>query len=101
MGQAAAATNSSDNRAAMWKRIGLGSLFGLAWAASLRGWMTVLALKFGETPSVSWSGTFGGILIPSLFMGGVVGWAVYEAETIGGTRWRWALLSPLFMVLGP
>jgi len=44
---------------------------------------------------------FGGILIPSLLMGAVVGWAVYEAETVGGTRWRWALLSPLFMVIGP
>jgi hypothetical protein len=63
--------------------------------------MTVLALHFGETSHFSWGGTFGAILIPAALVGALLGWAAYDAETSGGKRWRWAVLSPLLLMVAP
>ncbi len=79
----------------------LGAILGLAWAASLRAWMTTLALHLGDQPSLTWLGTFVGILLPAALMGALVGRAFYVAKTSDRERWRWVILSPLLLVLGP
>lgn len=70
----------------------LGGLCGLAWAAGLRGFMAQIVR---EDSSVSWSGTFGYILLPGLLIGLLLGWAEHLRSTGGSRRWRWLALSPL------
>jgi hypothetical protein len=48
-----------------------------------------------EDSSVSWSGTFGWILLPGLLIGALLGWAEYIRTTGGRRGWRWLALSPL------
>src|SRR4051812_10777918 len=45
--------------------VGLCGLFGFAWAAGLRGFMTEIAQN---ESNVSWSGTFGWVLLPGLLL---------------------------------
>jgi len=52
--------------------IALGGICGLAWSASLRGWMTQLA---GTESSFTWTGTFLLVLLPGVLVGGLLGWA--------------------------
>jgi len=70
----------------------LGGLCGLAWAAGMRGFMAQLVQ---EDSSVSWSGTFGYILLPGLLIGLLLGWAEHLRRSGGRRRWRWLALSPL------
>jgi len=70
----------------------LGGLCGLAWAAGMRGFMAQLVQ---EDSTVSWSGTFGYILLPGLLIGLLLGWAEYLRRTGGRRHWRWLALSPL------
>jgi hypothetical protein len=70
----------------------LGGLSGLAWAAGLRGFMAQIV---HEDSGVSWSGTFGYILLPGLLIGLLLGWAEHLRRTGGRRRWRWLALSPL------
>ena len=70
----------------------LGGLCGLAWAAGLRGFMAQIV---DEDSSVSWSGTFGYILLPGLVIGLLLGWAEQLRSTRGRRRRRWLALSPL------
>ncbi len=78
-----------------------GAVLGLAWGAALRGWMVVLALEFGERPHFTWQGTFGGILLPAAVVGAILGVSA-SAEGPSARKWsRWAILSPLLLVLGP
>jgi hypothetical protein len=93
--------NLATHHHTMTKRIIIGSFLGLAWGASLRAWMVVLALEGGERSHFTWSGTFGGILLPAALMGVILGGATHTAETSGKTRWRWAILSPLLLIAGP
>jgi hypothetical protein len=86
---------------AITRRVAIGSFLGLAWGASLRAWMALLALKFGERPQFTGEGTFGAILLPTALVGAMLGGAAYVAETSGSKRWRWATLLPLLLVLGP
>jgi hypothetical protein len=95
------ASNLAIQRRAMVHRVAVGTLLGLAWGASLRAWMVVLALEFGERPHFTWQGTFGAILLPAALMGAILGGATHAAETSAKTRWRWATLSPLLLVIGP
>ena len=69
----------------------LGGLCGFAWAAGLRGFMAQIV----EDSSVSWSGTFGYILLPGLVTGLLLGWAENLRRTGGRRGWRWLALSPL------
>ena len=70
----------------------VGGVCGLAWAASLRGFMTQLA---GSDSTVSWLGTFGWILAPGVATGLLLAWAEYVRRTGGRRGWRWLALSPL------
>lgn len=70
----------------------LGGLCGVAWAAGLRGFMAQVAQ---QDSSVSWSGTFGYLLLPGLIVGLLLGWAEHVRRTGGRPYWRWLALSPL------
>ena len=72
--------------------LSLGAVCGLAWAASLRGFMAQVA---GAESGVSWSGTFGWILAPGVATGLLLAWAEYIRRTGGRRGWRWLALAPL------
>jgi hypothetical protein len=82
-------TKRTDSRAAAL--VIEGGVCGLAWAAGLRGFMAQIA----DQSSVSWSGTFGYILLPGLAIGMLLGWAEHLRRTGGRRGWRWLALSPL------
>lgn len=70
----------------------VGGVCGLAWAASLRGFMSQIA---ATDSTVSWLGTFGWILLPGVITGALLAWAEH-LRRIGGRRgWRWLALAPL------
>ena len=71
--------------------VAFGGLCGFAWAAGLRGFMTQIA---GDESAVSWSGTFGWVLVPGLVIGMLLGWAEHLRRTGGRRRWRWLALAP-------
>ncbi len=70
----------------------VGAACGLAWASSLRAFMSAIAQR--ET-SVEWVGTFVWILLPSALIGALLGWAELVRRTGGRAHWRWLALSPL------
>ncbi len=74
------------------KLIAFGALAGLAWAASLRGYMAELA---GPASRVDWFGTFGLILLPGLLVGAALGWAEALRRDGGRRGWRWLAATPL------
>jgi hypothetical protein len=80
-------------------RMAVGTFLGLVWGASLRAWMVLLALQGGGQPHFTWSGTFGGILLPAALMGAVLGGASH-VEASAHSRW-WTILSPLLLMVGP
>lgn len=86
---------------AITRRVVVGTFLGFAWGASLRAWMAVLAVEFGQRPQFTWEGTFGAILLPAALMGALLGGATDFAQTSHSTRWRWAILSPLLLIVGP
>ena len=88
---AAAPRRVAGDRSRNVSRILLGGLCGLAWAAGLRGFMTQIV----DDSSVTWSGTFGYILLPGLVIGLLLGWAEHLRRTGGRRHWRWLALSPL------
>ncbi len=79
----------------------IGAFLGLTWATSLRGWMVLLALGFEEEPQLTWAGTFLGILLPAALMGALLGGAEHAQITRGSKLWRWAILAPLLLAIGP
>jgi len=71
--------------------VAVGATCGLTWSTSLRGFMSQVA---GPDSAVTWSGTFGWILLPGVLVGGLLGWAEHLRR--GGTpRRRWLVLAPL------
>jgi hypothetical protein len=72
----------------------LGGLLGFAWAAGLRGFMAQVAR---DGSGVSWSGTFGWVLLPGLLVGLLLGWAEHLRTTGGRRGWRWLAVSPLLL----
>ena len=78
--------------------IAVGSVCGLAWAASLRGWMVQVA---GQDSSFTWVGTFALILLPGAVVGALLGWAEHLRRTGGlaGTRQRWLVASPVLLAV--
>jgi hypothetical protein len=48
-------------------------MIGVAWATSLRAWMTHLTLQFGGSPDYTWDGTFLAVLLPALVVDDFIG----------------------------
>ena len=92
MQTAAAPMRATDDQNRRVVLVLLGGLCGLAWAAGMRGFMAQLVQ---ENSTVSWSGTFGYILLPGLLIGLLLGWAEHLRRSGGRRRWRWLALSPL------
>lgn len=54
----------------------------------------------GEDSTVSWSATFGYVLLPGVVIGLLLGWAEHLRRTGGRRHWRWLGISPvLFMAV--
>lgn len=83
------------------RRVLVGAFLGVAWGASLRTWMALLALEIGDTPRFTWLSTFGGVLLPATLMGALLGASAQIAETSDRKYWRWVILSPLLLIAGP
>jgi len=73
-----------------------GGILGAIWGITLRGWMVILALNFGERPQFTWLGTIGGIIIPATSLGAFLGWV-----KIAGIKHWGIIISPFLLVLGP
>lgn len=71
----------------------VGGVCGLAWACGLRGFMAQVA---GSESAVSWSGTFGWILLPGTAVGVLLGWSEWLRRTVRRRR-RWLTCSPLLL----
>jgi hypothetical protein len=56
----------------------VGAVIGLAWAASLRGFMMVLA---GPDSTFTYTGTFGVIIPTGTLVGALLGWAEHQRRT--------------------
>ena len=82
----------TESRRGALPLLGVGGVCGLAWAASIRGFMTQIA---GDESAVSWPGTFGWILLPGVVIGLLLAWAEYLRRTGGRRGWRWLALAPL------
>ncbi len=93
--------NRTISRISILSRVVAGAFLGLAWGAALRAWMALLALEFGDRPVFTWQGTFGAILLPAALMGALLGGGACAAETSDGKGWRWVILSPVLLIIGP
>jgi hypothetical protein len=74
----------------------VGTVCGLAWAASLR---VVMAEFAGPESTFDWFGTFEGVLLPGAVVGGLLGWAAHLWRRPGGRPPRWLAAAPLVFVL--
>lgn len=81
-----------------WTWVAGGTVCGLAWAASLRGYMVEL---MGAESVFTWSGTFGAVLLPGVLAGGLLGWAAHLRRTGPPRGWRWLALAPLTFAIAP
>lgn len=75
-----------------------GATLGLAWGASLRGWMAVLA---GDASDFTWAGTFVAVLLPATLIGAALGWAEQCRRQGKDRAWRWTALTPLLFMAMP
>lgn len=75
----------------------IGAVCGLAWAASLRGFMAGAA---GAESTFSWFGTFGIILPLGTLVGALLG-RVEHVRRTGGRHRRWFTLVPLIFGVDP
>lgn len=87
--------DSPATRGPGWSVV-VGAVCGVAWSASLRGWMIQVA---GAESAFTWLGTFGLLLAPGTALGGLLGWAVHlqRGEGLAGARRRWLLASPVLL----
>jgi hypothetical protein len=74
----------------------IGALVGVAWAASLRGFMAQLA---GQDSTFTMAGTFGIILPTGTIVGALLGWAEYQHRS--GHQYRPLILAPLLIGIIP
>jgi hypothetical protein len=76
--------------------IGIGAVIGIAWAASLRGFMQQLA---GPTSTFSFGGTFGIIIPAGTATGALLGWAEYQRRI--GRPYPPLIAAPLLIAIVP
>lgn len=87
-----------------WRTLGpapsalLGAIAGIAWSASLRGWMAELA---GVESEFQWVGTFALVLLPGALVGLLLGLADYARRAGGRRGWRWLAVAPLLFAVAP
>ena len=74
----------------------VGAVIGLAWAASLRGFMQQLA---GPDSTFTFSGTFGIIIPTGIIVGALLGWAEHQRRI--GPQHRLLILAPLLVGVIP
>jgi hypothetical protein len=74
----------------------IGAVLGVAWAASLRGFMQQLA---GLDSRFTFTGTFGIILPTGTIVGALLGWAEYQHRA--GHQYRLLILAPLLIGVIP
>jgi len=74
----------------------VGAVVGIAWAASLRGFMSQLA---GPDSTFTYSGTFGIIIPAGVVVGALLGWAEYQRRT--GPQYRLLIAAPLLIGIIP
>jgi hypothetical protein len=74
----------------------IGAVIGIAWAASLRGFMQQLA---GPTSTFSFGGTFGIIIPAGTATGALLGWAEYQRRT--GLQYGLLIAAPLLIGIIP
>jgi hypothetical protein len=74
----------------------LGAVIGVAWAASLRGFMAQLA---GPDSVFTFTGTFGIIIPTGTTIGALLGWAEYRRRT--GSQHNLLILTPLLLGIVP
>ena len=74
----------------------VGAVIGLAWAASLRGFMMVLA---GPGSIFTFTGTFGIIIPTGIIVGALLGWAEHQRHI--GPQHRLLILAPLLVGIIP
>jgi hypothetical protein len=74
----------------------VGAVVGIAWAASLRGFMSQLA---GPDSTFTYSGTFGIIIPAGVVVGALLGWAEYQRRT--GLQYRLLIAAPLLIGIIP
>jgi hypothetical protein len=73
-----------------------GAVTGIAWAASLRGFMSQLA---GPDSVFTFGGTFGIIIPAGLIVGALLGWAEYQRRA--GHPYRLLIAAPLLIGIIP
>jgi hypothetical protein len=74
----------------------VGTVVGIAWAASLRGFMMVLA---GPDSIFTFGGTFGVIIPSGMVVGALLGWAEHQRRT--GHQHGLLILAPLVLGVAP
>ena len=76
-----------------------GALAGMTWAAGFRGYMAALA---GPKSQISWYGTFVGLLLPAILVGGLYGWAEHRRRSGRELPWRRAIAAaPVIIGVAP
>lgn len=76
----------------------IGAIGGLAWSASIRGYMVEIA---GRQSHVEWIGTFAQILLPGVLIGIAFGIAEHLRRTGGRPGWRWLAAAPVLFAIAP
>jgi hypothetical protein len=74
----------------------IGAVIGVAWAASLRGFMQQLA---GPASTFSFGGTFGIIISAGTATGALLGWAEYQRRI--GLQYPLLIAAPLLIAVIP
>jgi hypothetical protein len=74
--------------------VALGAVLGIAWSASLRGYMAQVA---GPESRVTWLGTFAAVILPGAVVGALLGRASHRR----GTGPVWLACSPLLLAVAP